>query len=383
MDKPAIAFDWGVSDRFGWGVYGLNLLTYGPQFYSGSVAPLSVPKGEFTSNLFQHRKIQEYLSRILPLKLSKDDVFLSALGNIPAKPRLSGAKNVGVIFFEDTHLTRERLESLSCFDFIICGSSWNKNFLVDRGFKAECVIQGINPNLFRPLPKQFFRNNFVIFSGGKLEYRKGQDIVVKAMSHLMQRYPEILFVTAWGSPWQATLMSSVNQSNLCKPINASLPFDQAVSAWTTENGLPAHRVIHLPSIPNAQMPMVYSEVDLAVFPNRCEGGTNLVAMEALSAGVPSLLSSNTGHLDLLSIKGLAHPLLEGMRLEGESTLDWTESSVEEVIASVEEKMSQSKEGCSDKLHNLISRFTWESAIKKLVQTITSNYFGVKNGFSDN
>jgi hypothetical protein len=31
------------------------------------------------------------------------------------------------------------------------------------------------------------------------------------------------------------------------------------------------------------------DVDLAVFPNRCEGGTNLVAMECLAAGVPTVL----------------------------------------------------------------------------------------------
>jgi glycosyltransferase involved in cell wall biosynthesis len=33
---------------------------------------------------------------------------------------------------------------------------------------------------------------------------------------------------------------------------------------------------------------------------RCEGGTNLVAMEAMAAGVPSILSNNTGHGDLVN-----------------------------------------------------------------------------------
>ena len=41
------------------------------------------------------------------------------------------------------------------------------------------------------------------------------------------------------------------------------------------------------------------QADLAVFPNRCEGGTNLVAMEAIACGVPTVLSANSGHLDLL------------------------------------------------------------------------------------
>ncbi len=37
----------------------------------------------------------------------------------------------------------------------------------------------------------------------------------------------------------------------------------------------------------------------AVFANRAEGGTNLVAMECMACGVPTILSRNTGHLDLI------------------------------------------------------------------------------------
>jgi len=37
----------------------------------------------------------------------------------------------------------------------------------------------------------------------------------------------------------------------------------------------------------------------AVFPNRAEGGTNLVAMECMACGVPTVLSAKTAHLDLI------------------------------------------------------------------------------------
>lgn len=43
------------------------------------------------------------------------------------------------------------------------------------------------------------------------------------------------------------------------------------------------------------MPEVFREVDLAVFPNRCEGGANLVAMEAFAYGLSCLILQNTGH----------------------------------------------------------------------------------------
>ena len=49
------------------------------------------------------------------------------------------------------------------------------------------------------------------------------------------------------------------------------------------------------------MASLLKQSDLAVFPNRCEGGTNLVAMEAIACGIPTVLSANSGHLDLMRI----------------------------------------------------------------------------------
>ena len=60
------------------------------------------------------------------------------------------------------------------------------------------------------------------------------------------------------------------------------------------------------AFPNVGMPHVLHEADVALFPNRAEGGTNLVAMECLASGIPTILSANTGHLDLLRGDRIAH-----------------------------------------------------------------------------
>jgi hypothetical protein len=52
---------------------------------------------------------------------------------------------------------------------------------------------------------------------------------------------------------------------------------------------------------NMQLPSLIKQADVAVFTSRCEGGTNLMAMETLACGIPTLLSANTGHLDLLNM----------------------------------------------------------------------------------
>ena len=85
------------------------------------------------------------------------------------------------------------------------------------------------------------------------------------------------------------------------------------------------------ALPNGVMAPVYRECDVALFPNRAEGGTNLVAMECLACGVPTILSDNTGHRDLLRM-GF------GQRLSQKPSAvwsEWGESDVEEVVETLE------------------------------------------------
>jgi glycosyltransferase involved in cell wall biosynthesis len=83
------------------------------------------------------------------------------------------------------------------------------------------------------------------------------------------------------------------------------------------------------------MPSILREMDVAVFPNRCEVGTNLVAMECMACGVPVILSRNTGHLDLIDGE-TCFPLNDQSPLDGHragigSVPGWGESSVEELV----------------------------------------------------
>ena len=82
------------------------------------------------------------------------------------------------------------------------------------------------------------------------------------------------------------------------------------------------------------------EVDLAVFPNRCEGGTNLVAMECMACGVPVVLSRNTGHLDLITEDDcypLDLPDPDGRRSPAAPiSKTGSESSIDEMVSRMEE-----------------------------------------------
>ena len=76
---------------------------------------------------------------------------------------------------------------------------------------------------------------------------------------------------------------------------------ESIGKWLEVQGIPRANFV-VPGILNsAQMASLLKQADLAVFPNRCEGGTNLVAMEAIACGIPTVLSANSGHLDLMRL----------------------------------------------------------------------------------
>jgi glycosyltransferase involved in cell wall biosynthesis len=84
------------------------------------------------------------------------------------------------------------------------------------------------------------------------------------------------------------------------------------------------------------MARVLREMDVAVFPNRCEGGTNLVAMECMACGVPTIVADSTGQRDLVAtdttfpLRRLAPVVRADIGTEG-----WGECDVGEILESLE------------------------------------------------
>jgi glycosyltransferase involved in cell wall biosynthesis len=370
--KSNLFFNWGVGDHFGWGIYGLNLLYW--SMLKGEMLPVPIvwpPSFRYQQDPITHYLLKEAESKWhTGVSAQEGDVMLSALGNTINKQVITKKmREIGVIFFEKNPLPLEEQIKLRDFELIIAGSSWNALALKEMGFhNTKTIIQGVNTELFRPRSKKVFLDRFVVFSGGKLEYRKGQDIALKAFSIFAQKYPEALLITAWRSDWEKTFSESVNQSNLCAPLKLQSDFKKSISIWIEGNRIKSSQYLLLDSISNAHMSDVYAEVDVALFPNRCEGGTNLVAMEAIRSGVTSMLSANTGHLDIIKQDNCI-ALMDQKRIDGDGALGWGESSIDEILFHLEQAYSL---GGIDKTKasRSMASYTWNESINSLIQSIS-------------
>src|SRR5688572_11642686 len=98
----------------------------------------------------------------------------------PRVPNLRGDYTVGYTVFEDMLIKPQAVENSRWYDFLACGSSSVEERLRQGGLTTvSTVIHGIDPTIFdpTPVPRNYLRDRFVVFSGGKLELRKGQDVV--------------------------------------------------------------------------------------------------------------------------------------------------------------------------------------------------------------
>ena len=309
-----------------------------------------------------------------------DGVVLRAYGNgftgAPHGPRLHGSKNVGVIFFEDTHFDDAAIKYAALHDAIIAGSAWNAEILRAYGLtNVQTVIQGVDPSVFHPAPRTgMFGDRFVVFSGGKLEYRKGQDIVVAAFREFVKSHSSALLVTAWHNHWPqliADLELAGHVRGTPRVSNGALQ----IGEWLAANGIPRHASLDVGLTPNAMMGQIVREADVALFTNRCEGGTNLVAMECMAAGVPTIVSANTGHLDLTATGGCF--ALRGQGAVKQPTKyytgvdGWGESDVDEIVALLERLYSDrelARERAAKGAESM-ARLTWQSQISALINVI--------------
>jgi len=399
MSSPThlnLGIGWQLHDRTGWGIYGINLALQLEARPDCSPVPL-LPLGYLPEHPLLRQKLKPVLKRCQQMErlaqlqpsssLPVDNlIILQGLGNNFAAAKLAwrSPRQIGVIFFENTLFNEHGRQLATTYPLIVTGSHWNEKILknLDLPGRITTVIQGIDPTIFHPAPRAgLFKDRFVIFSGGKLEYRKAQDIVIAAFRAFRQRHPEALLLAAWHNAWPESMQEIAAAGHVRGTPTADGDLVENIGRWLVANDLPPESFLVLPETPNVYMASIIREADVAIFPNRGEGGTNLVAMEALACGVPTILAANTGQRDFADAE-ICFPLQRQGEVQPTPMMpgveEWGESDPEEIVAILEEIYNHPERarerGRQGARH--LQNFTWEKQVGKLVTTIRE-FFGIQ------
>ena len=270
--RPSLHYAGEVGGPFGWGVFGKYM----------------------TQELEKLFRVQTP-----PFDCITPDVCLIPLANPDLHPvrEWRGRINLGVAFFE-SELGPKAAENCARFDAVFVGSTWCNERLKERGIhNGRVLIQGVDQSIFYPRPRKP-DGQFRIFSGGKFEWRKGQDIVIRAFAQFAKDHPEAHLVCSWFNPWPALAIDGAQRAGL---TGQGSTLEEFYADMMVRAGIPSDRFTVLPQLSHAQLAEEMAQTDCGLFPNRCEGGTNLVLMEYAACGRSVIANKATGHSDVSAL----------------------------------------------------------------------------------
>lgn len=262
-----------------------------------------------------------------------------------------GKVNFAYTFFESA-LGPNAAANAAQFDVVFVGSTWCKERCAERGIhNTEVLIQGVDREIFKPGARKQDAQ-FRIFSGGKFEYRKGQDLVIAAFREFAKTHPEAHLVCSWWNPWPQLITQDLWRMNIKPPVRANTQED-FFACLLVLNGIEPHQFTILPRLTHAEIAREMANTDVGLFPNRCEGGTNLVLMEYAARGGRVVANWGTGHKDVCG-------LLDDLIPSTEDHKHWAVSSVEEICDALERAATTPRRDALRKIP------TWENAAKQIV-----------------
>lgn len=312
---------------------------------------------------------------------------------------------VGYAFIEDDIMFQNYAPNLKLFDHLVCGSSYMEEELKASGSLSflkqgsSYAIQGVDsskffydPNYVKPT---ILKDKFVFGSFGKFEFRKGQDIVIKAFSELAKKRDDVVLLCNWYNPWPETAKSMAHSQYLHDNSIMRSISEFYAGNWDTLQyrfyedllrsfGLKNNQFIVMrPSEHNSRYADQYRACDTCVFPNRKEAGTNLPLMEALACGSHCVYTDAHGHSDISQIisgimrdvlfKRAPVDLLSGYKFVhtvGLSSLgNYFETPWEQVFCEMNDNYDHPACGLKDKSHLFSERLTWKNTATKLASPL--------------
>ena len=335
-----LVLNFGTGVWTGWGILGMNLMG---QFANDEdfevIAPMAGGASMFTGMTPLHYTLMEKI-RSRPMPEHDNYIQIDCIGNDLRGSGTSAKCPIGRVIIEKPD--PKGVENLGVYPYLLTGSRWCAELIESiSGREAKVIHEGIDPSIFHPSPRSgWLGDTFNIYSAGKVEHRKGQDLVLRAFRAFVSRHQDARLVTLWNSPFAD--LGNGYRGTLEEPLWMGENGFLNVKRWAHDNGIDADKVLELGCVPNWMLPQVLKEMDVAVFPSRIESCTCLPLMEAMACGIAVIAPDHSGLRDILWAGSGRTTILEKYKAVHtteyffpHSDIDWYECDVDEIVEKLE------------------------------------------------
>jgi phosphatidylinositol alpha-1,6-mannosyltransferase len=180
----------------------------------------------------------------------------------------------------------------SASKMLICNSYNSQNLVVNLGFESEDKCEVLHPGVdtakfISAEPDNIFRedmgwtNKQVLLTVGRLQQRKGQDYLIKAMPELLKKHPDLFYAVVGRGECEEALRELIE----------SLKLENHVKIYTDLN--------------DEYLIKCYQQCDFFILPNRTIGndieGFGMVLVEAQACGKPVIAGDSGGTAETMLI----------------------------------------------------------------------------------
>jgi phosphatidylinositol alpha-1,6-mannosyltransferase len=212
--------------------------------------------------------------------------------------------------------------------------------------KVRVVYPGVDAERFHPgvdgaaLRMRIAAPDDVVFlSVGRLQRRKGHDLVLQALAQLRETVPRIRYVIVGDGPHQAQLQADVRALGVTDIVDFIGPACEA------------------------DLPGWYAAADVFVMPNRSDGvdfeGFGIVFLEAAAAGLPVIGGRSGGVPEAVADE------VTGRLVDGHDVAELT-AAMRHFAESPVERRTVGDRGRA----RAVAQFSWDCAVARVLQPLT-------------
>lgn len=221
--------------------------------------------------------------------------------------RYSSNQNTALTFFEVDKLSERDVQHINSVDELFVGSTWAKN-IVENQCSTKCTVipLGVDRKIFFPKePKSKKDETYRFFSTGKIEKRKGYDVLVEAFNKAFGKDDNVQLHIKWYNPFLTTSERS-DWANLY------------------EDSKLGNKIYFHHTKTQEDVAKIMQACDCGVYPTRAEG-FGLGILEAIACGKPVITTNYSAHVDFckrakVNLIDMPHrePALDGKWFHGEA-----------------------------------------------------------------